>query len=246
MAHSHRKAIRGIHQRTVRLLTTLLLGALPLAATAHAGVPPECGDWPQKPAWEWTDQERLERRADKRCVAARRALAEDRTRRDGSCRMSGNVTDFIYGTDTPELFLPTQLFDGLLHRVFVGEPDFAALQRPIFEEHIRAQLPLPENFWKRVETIAADYLALLREQRAMASKLDGASPGERRKLLVEFQSSQRANCAARHRALTHLRSEFEEINFDRVLYIAVAPGLCSGGDDDLKVMEWVARGCSGR
>ena len=237
----------GPSRKIRRLDTMTFFAILLLAATAQASVPPECGDWPQKPAWEWTDEERLDRRSDERCTAARRALAAQTTRADGWTRTSGNITDFVYGTDTPELFLPWELLDSLLFRAFVANPKFIAVQRPIFEDRMRAhQLALPQNFWERVETAGAGYRLLLREQRAMASKLDGASPGERRKLLAEIETSQRANCAARHRALTELRAEFGAQNFDRFLYLVVAHGLSSSGDFNRRNSEWISRGCSGR
>lgn len=210
-------------------------------------MPVECGDWPQKPAWEWTDRERLDRRFDQNCLAARRLRAGEHTRRDGSCQSSGNITDFVFGTDTPELFLPWQLYDTLLRRVFVAGENFARLQRRIIEDRATSQdLALPDTFWERLALASGDYLALLREQRGMASNLDTASPAERRTFVTEIEKSQRSNCASRQLALSRVRAEFGEGVFNQFLYVAVAPELCSVGHSDRAMFEWVSLGCEGR
>lgn len=227
------------------LLASILLAATTSAAGTNA--PGECGDWPRKPAWEWTDQERLERRFDDQCMAARRLQAGHRSRPDGSCHSSGAVSDFVFGTDTPELFMPWQLFDTLLRNAIVAESKFAAMQRRRFEDRANAQeLPLPGRFWERLEVATGEYVALLREQREMASRLDGASPAERRVLVGRVQELQRPNCAVRQLALSRVRAEFTASTFDQFLYSSVAPGICSSGDSALDMLEWVGRGCPGR
>jgi len=214
---------------------------------ASAAVPAECGEWPSKEPWQWTDEERLSHRFDEQCLQARRTQAAQDSRRDGFCRSSGKVSDFIFGTDTPELFLPWQLFDTLLQRMFVAEPKFVNAQLQIFEQRARAaNVPVAEHFWDRVEHASVEYIGLLRDQHGMAAKFDGASAAERRALQTEIARSQRANCAARQAALERVREEFEAHTFDRFLYVAVAPGLCSSGDSERKMLSWIGRGCPGQ
>ena len=224
------------------LLAAILSASL--TATAQPAIPVECGEWPQKPAWEWTEEERLERRCDERCLAARRMVAGQEGRRNGSCRSSGEIDDFVFGTDTPELFFPWQLYDALLSRIFVAERNFAMLQRRVFEDRVKENaLDVPRQLWERLETASGEYLLLLRKQREMASHLDTAPSAEQRGLVVDIEESQRANCAARHAGLARARAEFGERDFDRLLYVAVAPGLCSSGKTDRSMLRWAGRGC---
>jgi hypothetical protein len=58
---------------------------------------PDCGVWPTRAAWLWTDDERLDLRFDQQCLEARRAQAAQQDRPDGSCRSSGRITDFVFG-----------------------------------------------------------------------------------------------------------------------------------------------------
>ena len=216
------------------------------SALAQPRVPADCGEWPSKAAWEWTDEERLERRFDQACVEARRSVAGQDDRRDGYCRSSGDVNDFVFGTDTPELFLSWELYDSLLRKVFVSDEKFADLQKQIFRDRAAAtDLPLPDRFWERLERVSGDYLALLRAQHAAAAKLEHASPGERRSVLGDIERSQAANCAARHAALDAAQAEFGSM-FNQLLYIAVPPGVCSSGRGDRASLSWVSRGCDAR
>lgn len=225
------------------LILLILLGT---ASMAVAGVPDECGPWPPKPPWQWTDEERLDRRFDARCLSARRLEAANEKRPDGSCRSSGIITDFVFGTDTPELFLPWELFDTLLRKEILAEPNFAEGQRMIFEQHVRAaNLTLPNGFWKKVERSAAEYIKVLQDQQMMSTKLDAGSSADRRKLIKDISASQRANCALRAAALDRTRAAFDPDVLERLLYVAVAPGLCSSGSGERDMKSWVSRGCPG-
>jgi len=112
-----------------------------------AVVPPQCEQWPAKPAWQWTLEERLTHRFDRDCLAARRAQAAD------SCRARGRITDFVYGADTPELFLPAQLFDQFLRSAFLSKHP-----EPFIHRAIDADFALPSTFFATVEANAGDYL----------------------------------------------------------------------------------------
>jgi hypothetical protein len=224
----------------------ILLILLGTASIGLAGVPDACGPWPTKPPWQWTNEERIDRRFDERCLAARRLEAANDKRRDGSCRSSGTITDFVFGTDTPELFLPWELFDTLLRKETLAAPNFADGQRLIFEQRVRAaNLAMPDGFWKKTEGSAADYIHALRDQQMMSTKLDAGSSADRRKRIADISASQRANCALRTAALERARAAFDPGAFDRLLYVAVAPGLCSSGSGERDMKSWVSRGCPG-
>jgi hypothetical protein len=225
--------------RIFEFFAVVLLGSAVFAGT----VPADCGVWPAKPAWEWSDEERLGLRFDELCVAARRAVASRDDRPEGACRASGAINDFVFGTDTPELFLPWQLYDTLLG-TYLAEPKFAEIRRELFADRARAAgVDLPPDFWRRVEMASGDYLSSLRAQNEVRSKVNIASPAEQRALITEIESSQRSNCVNRASALARVRAEFPANTFDKLLYIAVAPGLCSSGNSDRNIFRWVGRGC---
>lgn len=213
---------------------------------ASASLPAECQPWPSVAPWQWSDAQRIEKRFDEACLAARRVQAANRERKDGSCTASGTITDFVFGTDTPELFLPWELFDTLLRKHMPPESTFAESQQRIFEQHLRsANITLPQNFWQTIESSAAEYIKTLRQQQQMASGLNAASPAERRKLVTDISDSQRANCALRAAALDRIRAAFAPSVFDQLLYVGVAPGICSSGSGDRGMKTWVSRGCPG-
>ncbi len=75
----------------------------------------------KKPAWEWTDEERFAVRYDPRHISERRARSEQRKAQYGrASRQAREVqaaqrqTDFVDGSDTPELFFPDELFGWLV------------------------------------------------------------------------------------------------------------------------------------
>ena len=102
-----------------------------------AAVPPQCKNWPAKPAWEWTLEERLDHRFDRTCLTGRRLWARAKP-----------AADFVQGQDTPELFLPTELFDALLRTP----------RAAIFDRARAAGVQLPANFFVTVEEHARDYI----------------------------------------------------------------------------------------
>jgi hypothetical protein len=65
----------------------------------------------------------------------------------------------------------------------------------------------------------------------------------RREPLTTVPKSAPANCALRYEALAQTRAAFDPEVFDRFLYVAVAPTLCSSGDSDRAMLRWISRGC---
>ena len=79
--------------KTLGVLVFVSVTALP----ASGEVPSACTNWPAKPPWEWTIEERLAHRFQRDCLVARRREAGDTSRPDGSCLAKGNVADFVFG-----------------------------------------------------------------------------------------------------------------------------------------------------
>lgn len=116
-------------------MKTRLLPLLVLTSSALAAVPPQCKNWPKKPAWEWTLEERMHYRLDRACATGRRVFA------------GGRGPFVIDGDDTPELFVPTELFN-----LFVLRP------RNIIEAQARAaRFELPPKFFAIVDAALGDY-----------------------------------------------------------------------------------------
>ncbi|HEY6210925.1 MAG TPA: hypothetical protein VIW45_01510 [Vicinamibacterales bacterium] len=181
----------------MNLLLVLLLGA----------VPPQCTNWPKKPAWEWTVEERLHYRYDRACTIGRRELA----------RTPGHAPDFVDGADTPELFLPSELFDLFLRHTYVSR------RSNLVEVQARqAKLALPPRFFEIVRENAGDYLRHLQGETGM-----------------DFP----ADCRARMAALTRVRAAFRGKFFDQFLYTVIAPGPSLSGDDTREKKRWFERGC---
>jgi hypothetical protein len=211
------------------------------APLLRAGVPIECGEWPEKPPWQWTLDERLDRRFDGPCLAARRARAADDARTDGSCRGSG-VSEFVFGTDTPELFLPHELFTSIINMASSGEAQ-EHFRETFMERAKENGIELPADFWKTLREAAAEYVAIEEKHTAMVSQFGKATPAEQRAISVAISEAQNANCAARQRALEGARAVFGGDLFDRILYTVVAHGLCMSGDGDAGTAAWIAGGC---
>lgn len=178
------------------LLVLLSLAVTPLLAAD-----------PQKPAWQWTIEERLASRFDPADMRAREIADGEKQRiLKAHAGMPVNFDEPIVpiygryvvdGCRNPAQFLPTELFDSLLLAV---DP---RIGRPI-PDRITAHLPAkPSVFWPALERISARYVA--------AKKGGGKSPEEL--------------CHLRALSLAMARAEFGAEPFDRFLYEAVAPGL---------------------
>jgi hypothetical protein len=209
-------------------------------------LPPECSGWPEKPASEWTLEERIRHRLDPDCMRARRELAA-RDRKDrGYFRTSGDPADFVYGSDTPDLFLPSELYAMLVSNVLAArEARFADSQRSHYERRA-SSLALPDGFWKLVEEAAGQYLSSLRAERRLGAGLNEAGTNERLGILAEIADIQKPQCAERVEALERTRRTLPPGLFDRFLYVAVAPDVGSSAQlVTPESLRWREGGCQG-
>lgn len=226
-------------------MRTLLSLIIVFAAQSALAVPPECGAWPKKVPWQWSDEERIEHRFDAACVEARRAAAGDKARHDGWCSGSPSA-DFVFGTDTPELFMPFELFDNLIRFAIESDSKIIAPKREsIVSNAAQRGVVVPDDFWDKTFAASRDYIDADRDRRQLGEKLNAptTTPADRRAIHTALDENSRKLCSLRAAALQRARSAFEPELFDKVLYTGVAPGLCSGGDGDARSKRWVTDGC---
>lgn len=192
---------------------------------------------PQKPPWAWTVEERLAQRFDPQAVEARAAavIAEQETlaerfsghweafempeaaKRDATA--ARDYADVVDGDKTPELFLPSELFDDLFVDGFPPSEVDRAETRGIIERRAAA-LGFGSDLWDRLGRVSAAYLAVQRERERTARSTPSHVPS------VEgaMDAGGLRWCRSRAQAMTAAKKEFGEEPFLRLLYLAVAPG----------------------
>jgi hypothetical protein len=165
---------------------------------------------PSKAAWDWTVDERLAARFDPANIKERdeayvakygAAHPELRSERDTP------HTELRYRIDggrNPELFLPHELFDSLLRGVASEEPVRSQV-RQNSAAGLRGAGFDPDLFWPALESIAAPCVSWI-----------GRRGGQSRQ-------DQYEKCHARYVALEAARQRFGPAQFDRMLYMVVAP-----------------------
>jgi hypothetical protein len=195
-----------------------------------------------KPAWQWTDRERLEARFDPVKVERRnRAVAESQG--TDPATFSGRVE--IDGDLHPELFLPVELFGMLQGEAFSIDPEAREGFREAIEKSLRT-IRLPEGFWDDLEDVAADFFGPRQQQVRLAQKMPGASQEQREKILQEIRGLQAGECQRRQKALLAAFGRFSRYWFLRLLYEGVAPGVSmdsSTSEDQTEHLLWIQGGC---
>lgn len=201
-----------------------------------------------KPAWQWTIEERLAKRFDP-AEMQERAKAEDRrlqelvnlgmlSAEEVSSRPSQADTDSISGRETPELFLPTELFNVLLDRAFPPDGRNQEEGRAAIEEHAAA-LGFGADLWRRLGRISSPFLEVRREHARSAISSKSGMGDER--LTIPL-------CQTRAAAMAAAKAEFGEEAFLRLLYEVIAPSLSKTSQIQdkqrlEKSLKWVEGGC---
>ncbi|MBC8646566.1 MAG: hypothetical protein H7X85_05355 [Thermoanaerobaculia bacterium] len=177
------------------------------------------GAIPQKEAWKWTPEERMDAR-----------FAQTRPADAGGDRS-------VTGKDNPELLLPTELFRTLVDLTVVPEdPKFRAHFQEKFR--IRAKAAnLGDDFLEVMEATTRDYVSERVRVRRL-SKADLKAGAE-----AQYASSL-ALCALVTRGLSDLRKRYGAEAFDRFLYTAVAPETNVSTDMNRDRLLFMERGCS--
>jgi hypothetical protein len=197
----------------------------------------------RKPAWEWTDEERIAGRIDDASAASR--VRADHSRTSASFEAATHAVserelpyDVVLGDRNPELFLSFDVFDLLIRLAFADD----SLTRSAYREGKEIQresLGLPADMWDRLAVMAAAY----RDDRKLEREIALSDMSESTRT-TEARFNSRAICRDRFAALSEARAEFGPA-FDRFLYSAVAPEMFEvvARRPDANVLRSTSRGC---
>lgn len=152
----HHDGCQGGHLRIAA--SAILLWSL-LIATAAAGQ--------TKPAWEWTDDERIAARTNPTLAAIRVGSASQ------GAPTGLQPADVIDGKRDSALFLPVELFESVVRHGFLDDGF-----REAFAHQIAAS-GLPADFWPRLERIADRYIDDLRDASERSAALQPTLCGDR-------------------------------------------------------------------
>jgi hypothetical protein len=202
---------------TIRLIILVLFAVPAVAATPDRGA--------LRPAWEWSDEER---------IAARVAAVAPG---------EGTV---VHGNEHPEWFLPTELMNtllGVLTRPGSGADLTRDMLRPRFE-----QIGIDEQeFWATFASCTGEYKTLDARRWDVLRAATKAEITDRHRLEAEAEQLGREECALRVQILATARKAFVRENFDRILYTVVAPTLSTNyapSGDAAATLRYVEGGCA--
>ena len=203
--------------KVLSIVFVLAVGALSYPAHAE-----------QKP-WQWTIEQRLEKRFDGESIGVRRSIYDAKHLpriRAANLNVDDAVPAFsnnIDGAHNPERFLPHELFEGLLSGLGPDE-ELARKQRRVFRAGIRALGYDERVFWPQLRFLAERYLSLRHARRTTPATAETAD---------------QLSCA-RNEALDAARASFAR--FDEFLYTVIAPlrESTTSGDEEL-ARKWLRR-----
>lgn len=225
-----------------RALFTLSLLLTGLARSSEA--PAEA---PKKPAWEWTDEERIAALRDPEAAAARLRAHKAQMHLGGiGVEGSGHTAplrepvDVIDGRRDPHLFFEWELFDHLIATTF-NDSNVQARDsfRRIRVRDAAGIFEVPPEFWERLGAISAAFIEDKRREREVAYS-DRPTAEQNGDSTVLYD----ALCRDRIAALDAAKREFGP-GFRRFLYGPVASGrsMASTARRDVDRLLWVGRGC---
>lgn len=180
-----------------------------------------------KAPWEWTIEERLAERYDPVKVEERRLLAVEKALHQDPRLENRTIHDphraFIDGSETPELFMPFELFSGMIDKAFLADPEYCA----VYQEEVQAlagDFGKRDDLWPMIEMITAEVIAIKQDMRTLGR--DPAYHDINDERYVELRERRKAlgleSCRARFVALQVAREHFGEVAFNRFLYEAIA------------------------
>jgi hypothetical protein len=235
---------------TVRkfLIPLSFLCVITFSEAAEQGQPQALSD--SKPAWKWTDEERLGARfapgaAARRLAASNRRQPSQRAQLALAAAGDPEPGDFVDGALTPELFLRWELFDELLASAFRGSPEGQAVFRDGIVERVPVLKQAP-GLWDLIAAATSDYLRALTNQATVASRLTLTTQVERQTLLRQLQIMQRSNCNVRVQSLRKVSADLGAETFDRLLYQGVAATMFKrsvGHGQTPEALSYIERGC---
>jgi len=177
-------------------------------------------DFREKDPSAWSLDERLEKRFDVDSMRERGAAFDAKqaqiAAQNGNAiseerapRVATTLSYVIDGTRNPELFTPTEVFDGLLFGFSRDARTQDDIRAAVAANLGRLQVT-PAQFWDGLESVSTPYLD------AVQRRQDGTST----MTASEF-------CRARLEALSAARARFGARSFDWLMYAAVAPKMQS-------------------
>jgi hypothetical protein len=216
-------------------LLLLILAAITLPLSGQPAEPPGA----DKPAWQWTWDERVTTRFDpaaahERWIAYASTLGKD-------VRDESQAHAVIDGSRNPELFTPSELISRLLQTSFAPEP-YGQSWRDLDAEYL-ARHDLGEDFWFRLEDAFAPILERRQEIRELAGRLDTTDSAERKQIQIRIEALQAPMCGLKHRALAKARKTFGREVFDRFLYETVARRGVVTGESTIADLIQMREGC---
>lgn len=193
----------------------------------------------KKAAWEWSTEERLAARFDPE-LAAKRAAGRLKTSR------AANVWSEVNGSESPEVFLPIELFTHLMSGIETDGAD-RANHRAILRDRIIEFGLDEEQFWRELEQVTASYKERIVRNEALAQEALAAPEDRKGEIEIKRARLQTELCSSRADMLEIARKHFTSINFDRFLYSVVAPDLTitstAPGGETAEHLRYLAGGC---
>jgi len=176
---------------------------------------------PAKPAWQFSDDERIALRTD--AALARQRVAERRQRHTTTGIHAASVggqqlADSLDGAHR-ELFLPFEVFRNFVDLAF--DPRSRDTFRHFSAAEVR-NAGLPPDFWERLDPIIAFHVADVRAERDLLTSRSKLSGPARARVVAALELKRADVCRSRADALAAARKTFGREHFDRFLYEYVA------------------------
>jgi hypothetical protein len=212
----------------------LAFSLLATQAPPKAAVP----ETPRKEVWKWSLAERLAARHEFNMNQLTRPQSPEKD----TGRLPTEV--MLAGSRNPELLLPGELFRQLLSLAYNPSDEVSGIFRANIMAEARDLVP-PADFWERLASISADYIATTNRANALGELLPATAVSERGRLLSKISTAQAPLCGQRYRSLLAARSAFGSGFFDQFLYQAVAPHvhITVTHATSLEKLAWAERGC---
>jgi len=137
--------------------------------------------------------------------------------------------DAFDGRSHPELFLPHEVFDELVKLAFSGSPRSSQIIHDGFKHDV-SRLGFPADFWERLYSLSALYIADLGDLSALAAGIQKQTGRGRERAQERLTAKQVDLCRSRAEALEAARREFGRERFDRFLYEVIAVNMFYGAD----------------
>jgi hypothetical protein len=215
-----------------------------------------------KPAWEWSDEERIRVRFDPASIRDRavaheamlppyaHAQVQSAEAPQSSQHLQAHSAQaprasqlILDGARDPGLFLPSELLDVLLEGLH-PKATFRMHARDALAKDIRAMGYTEDDFWNKLEQLSAPYRALTSRPKNLAVQHVKTPDGKMASFLIDVDQ-----CVARDKLLQSARMTFGAEAFQRFLYASVAPEIWRSDATNLpnpgqkQQLLFVARGC---